>query len=260
MPEERPSVLSIAGFDPSAGAGLLADIKTFEGCGVYGCGIASALTWQNDVHFEKLNWLPFEEMEGQFKTLSGRFSFSYVKIGILPDVGMLNRITTLLKNHNPGIKIIWDPVLKASAGFDFLKKPEAEELKRALKGIYLITPNIHEAQQLSGMEDANNGAGYLSRYTHVLLKGGHKSGPEAEDILFANGQIIEIKGERKVNAAKHGSGCVLSAAITAFLEKGLPLEEACKQAKTYVTAFLQSSPGLTGFHYAIKNEFEAARV
>ena len=116
---KRPYVLSIAGFDPSGGAGVLADVKTFEANKVYGFGVMSALTFQNDSEFEKVEWIPLEKIMEQISVLQKRFQFEYIKIGLIENLEVLNQLILNLKSNISNPKIIWDPILKATAGFDF---------------------------------------------------------------------------------------------------------------------------------------------
>ncbi len=115
----RPYALSIAGFDPSAGAGVLADIKTFETNGVYGLGVVSALTWQNDVEFEKIEWMDCYKIIQQVSILLLRFDIKYIKIGLVESMNVLHQLIGFLKARIKYPVIIFDPVMKASAGFVF---------------------------------------------------------------------------------------------------------------------------------------------
>jgi hydroxymethylpyrimidine/phosphomethylpyrimidine kinase len=246
----RPFVLSIAGFDPSAGAGLLADIKTFENCNVYGLGVVSALTVQNDIEFNKVNWLSFTDIKEQIEVLLKRFSFEYIKIGLIQDLDVLYELILFIKkNNNNNPKIIWDPILKASAGFDFHTSVNQTKLENICKNIYLITPNITEAFQLGTHNHAKDNALYLSTFCNVYLKGGHDEQNTGRDILFLKDKIQIVYENTSDNLSeKHGSGCVLSSAITAFLAKGYGLEETCKHAKEYIIHFLSSNKTLLGYH------------
>jgi len=150
MTGTRPIALSIAGFDPSGGAGLLADSKTFEANAVYGLGVVSALTWQNDIAFEKVEWIPPEKIGQQLRVLQARFSLRYVKIGLVENAGVLLQLTRWIREHAPGAVIVWDPVLKASAGFSFHDRIAPALLEEILQQVDCITPNLPEAQQLFG--------------------------------------------------------------------------------------------------------------
>src|SRR5580704_12896311 len=122
MLKPRSYVLSISGFDPSGGAGMLADIKTFESNKVYGLGVISANTLQNDEEFTKVDWIPVDKIIEQIDILKKRFEFEYVKIGLIESLEVLNTIISYLTSHVSHPKIIWDPILKASAGFEFHKE------------------------------------------------------------------------------------------------------------------------------------------
>jgi len=116
--------LSIAGFDPSAGAGVLADIKTFEANGVYGFGVVTALTYQNDIEFDKVEWMDVEKIEEQVAVLLRRFKMRHVKIGLIENIEVLDRLVQFLKTSISDPVIIYDPIIKASAGFTFHLEPQ----------------------------------------------------------------------------------------------------------------------------------------
>ncbi|WMJ72804.1 hydroxymethylpyrimidine/phosphomethylpyrimidine kinase [Cytophagaceae bacterium ABcell3] len=247
---ERPSLLSIAGFDPSGGAGILADIKTFENNRVYGLGICSALTFQNDSEFIGLKWVPEEDIKQQAEVLFRRFQPEWVKFGLIENLKVLHNLVFWLKERLPNTQIVWDPILKASAGYSFHSDISLKEVQEIASELLLITPNTNEMRQMLPELTASEGAKYLSKYCHVLLKGGHSQGDTANDILYkSNGTEVVFKS-KKLNLDKHGTGCVLSSAILANLSKGYDLEEACKEGKEYITDFIKSHQGLLGYHYA----------
>jgi len=249
MGKERPNILTIAGFDPSGGAGLLADIKTFEAHKTLGMGVCSALTAQNDVQFTKTNWVSLEEMKEQLQVLQERFSFKVVKIGLIESFEILQKIVAYLKEMNPKVKIICDPVLKASAGFVFHSEVAQKTLEAVLSELFLLTPNWEEAQQLAGQEDAKAGAKYLSQFCHVYLKGGHNVANPGKDFLLQKDQKEHALNPKKIGVkAKHGSGCVFSSALAAHIALEYPLLKACVRSKEYVTRFLASNEGKLGYH------------
>jgi len=241
-------VLSIAGYDPSGGGGILADTKTFEQIGSYGCGIITAVTYQNDIECNGVKWLPLQEINKQFDALKSRFDFQFAKIGLVQDANMLKDCIEMLKNYNPGIKIIWDPVMKASAGFEFGNVFSFNDIKPLLKDIYLVTPNINEMQRIFPAPNAEEAAAEVSMYSNVLLKGGHKEGNQAVDILFHKRRTTGFVSDKIMGTDKRGTGCVLSAAITAYLDSGEPLEDACNKAKKYTLNYIKSAERLLGFH------------
>jgi hydroxymethylpyrimidine/phosphomethylpyrimidine kinase len=245
----RPFVLSIAGFDPSAGAGVLADVKTFEACGTYGMGVVSALTYQNDIAFEKVEWLTFSQIVEQIEMLQKRFQFDYIKIGLIENLDVLNQLISYLTSHISHPKIIWDPILKASAGFEFHNEINKNVLEKICTQLYLITPNVPEALKLGVDNDSKKNSQYLSQFCNVYLKGGHNSEKKGNDILFEkNGKEVLFQSETENVFQKHGSGCVLSSAITAYLAKGFSIETACVEAKKYITKFLLRNDSLLGYH------------
>nr|WP_121272370.1 hydroxymethylpyrimidine/phosphomethylpyrimidine kinase [Pedobacter schmidteae] len=246
---DRPYILSIAGFDPSAGAGVLADVKCFEQLEVYGFGVCTALTVQTDTHFLKNNWLSAEQIIEQFAPLLLKFKLSACKIGLIKNTGVLLEVVTYLKSHCPDIKIVLDPVLKASAGYEFHDWEDGlNKLEPVLRQIDLITPNYPEMLSLGGQKEAERSAKVWADYCPVLLKGGHLAGSVGTDYLFLKTEIHELKPGGPRLVSKHGSGCVLSAAITAGLGKGLDLLNACIQGKAYVEQFLDSNNTLLGYH------------
>ncbi len=244
--------LSIAGFDPSAGAGILADIKTFESIGVYGLGICSAITYQNDISFERVDWIKKEQIREQFYVLSKRFKIEFIKIGLVESPDTLIYILDFLKTGNNEIKIIWDPILKASAGFDFHPLFDEKNMEAIYKQLYLITPNREEIKRLVPHFDEIEGARHIGKSCSVLLKGGHAEGEKLVDILFTNNRESNYYADRIPNGAKHGSGCVLSSAITGYLAQRKEINEACKKGKEYIHEFLSSSETLLGIHYKEK--------
>lgn len=254
MPAVRPYAVSIAGFDPSAGAGVLADIKTFECNGVYGFGVCSVITWQNDNAFERAEWLNAEKIISQVEVLRKRFDFKWLKIGLIESLDALEEVVQYLKKDHE-VNIVWDPILKASAGFEFHGNIEKKKLEAICSNLYLITPNRPEALRLIPAFTAEESAEQLSAYCNVLLKGGHSDEARAKDILYTKESVYAFDHERLENAAKHGSGCVLSAAVTSSLAKGHTLEEACAEGKKYVTGFLKSNESLLGYHSVVEKEY-----
>jgi hydroxymethylpyrimidine/phosphomethylpyrimidine kinase len=249
MGKTRPLVLSIAGLDPSGGAGLLADIKTFEANKVYGFGIASANTFQNDEEFEKVEWIKPEVIIEQFEILQRRFKIDFVKVGLIENFEILFGLIAALKRKNAETQIIWDPILKASAGLEFHKRPDQKLLENICKEIYLITPNVPESIKLGSSEDPVENARTLSKFCNVFLKGGHDEKNKGRDFLFIKeGKEFSFKPKTKEKVEKHGSGCVLSSAITANLAKGFKIHPACLRAKDYTTGFLLSNKSLLGHH------------
>ncbi|ELR68165.1 Phosphomethylpyrimidine kinase [Fulvivirga imtechensis AK7] len=239
----HPIAMTIAGFDPSGGAGLLADIKTFEQCGVYGFGCATANTIQDERRVDKVMWHPLDTILDQINILLKKYSVTHFKIGIVESCEVFSAIKTHLISQNPRAQIIWDPVLKSSSGYTFLKNNLP--LENLLKDVSLITPNLPEFNTLFGSEEK---AFQLSHVCDIYLKGGHNESKVGVDHLYSKGIKISFSaGLHKVHQ-KHGSGCVLSSAITAALATGHGLQKACRLAKNYTELFLSSHPSLLGWH------------
>jgi hydroxymethylpyrimidine/phosphomethylpyrimidine kinase len=246
MLKERPYVLTIAGFDPSGGAGILADIKTLEANNVHGLGVCTSITFQNDKTFQGLDWLTVDQIISQLDILFSEYQIHVIKIGLIKDLKTLLFIIKHIKTKNHAAQIIWDPILNASAGFEFHSSINNSELQEVLKNITLITPNIPEAEKLK-LDPS-------TLHCACLLKGGHGT-DHANDILYSNGTMNIIQGERLETAEKHGSGCVLSSAIAAGLSQGLELLDACIKAKLYTAGFLKSTENLLGIHSLKQDEY-----
>ncbi len=250
MKNQRPCVLSIAGLDPCGGAGLLADIKVFERHRVQGMGVCTALTFQNENEFSGLSWVPVENIKKQLDELFRKYRFEYAKIGLVAGWEELEEIVDYLRAQQEGIRIVWDPIMKASAGYEFHKNVDPGRFVRIMQKIYLLVPNIPEIDLLNpdGVTPVIS-ARKLSKHGHILLKGGHSNSAKAEDVLFEQENEYVFSQDRIEGVEKHGSGCVLSAAILANLAKGYPLVESCRKAKNYTTDFLSGNKGLLGYHY-----------
>jgi hydroxymethylpyrimidine/phosphomethylpyrimidine kinase len=262
MPKERPCVLSIAGFDPSGGAGALADVKTFEQHKVLGMSVVTGLTFQNDSEFDGVKWIETDEIIKQIQVLTRKFKFEFIKIGMVESLDVLEKIIAICHLPSTNAKIILDPILKASAGFEIHKNFEKEKLLSILKNIFLLTPNTDEINIFTGLNDPMKSAEHLSKYCNVLLKGGHINKAEVrgqtadgkqptlgKDFLFTTeGKVFPFRPKKISEIGKHGSGCVLSSAIAANLANGNDLQRSCLKGKDYVTKFLTSNKTLLGYH------------
>ena len=249
MTKIRPCVLSIAGFDPSGGAGVLADIKTFEANKVLGMGVVTGLTFQNEDEFEGVEWIETSEILKQTELLFKKHKIEFVKIGMIRDLETLSEIINNIKRKTSNVKFIWDPILKASAGFEIHKTIEKEKVTELCKNIFLVTPNIDEIRILMDEKDEMKATKELSKHCNVFLKGGHSADKKGRDYLFTSeGKVFPFRAKKISENGKHGSGCVLSSAITANLAKGSKLQRTCLEGKEYVTKFLTSNKTLLGYH------------
>ncbi len=251
MEANRPIVLSLAGLDPGAGAGLLADIKTFERHKVYALGICTAQTIQTAERFFSIRWEKTADVLEAVEQMLQHYDVKAVKIGIVENMEALDRIVSFIHHTNAAIKIVWDTVIKSTSGFDFWKgEIDKSKLENVLTKVFLITPNYNEIQQLSAVADAKEAASELSASCNVLLKGGHNKKEEGTDYLFTQNKMEKLQPTVKEVFAKHGSGCVLSSAIAANLALDADILTACKNAKIYIENFLNSNETLSGYHVA----------
>ncbi|MBA0882541.1 hydroxymethylpyrimidine/phosphomethylpyrimidine kinase [Flavobacterium undicola] len=250
MSTNRPFVISIAGFDPSAGAGVLADVKTFEQHQVYGFAINTANTIQTENDFVSIEWTALDFVLQSIETLFEAYEIKAVKIGIVPSLDYLKSIVFLIKKLSPKTKIVWDTVLRSTTEFDFLTIENQNDLIAILKEIELITPNYYEILKLDSKEKSVEViTEKLSKNCSILLKGGHHPTEIGTDYLHTPNQFFRLESKNAKIHPKHGSGCVLSAAITANLALEQELLTACKNGKNYTENFLLSNPSQLGHHY-----------
>lgn len=236
--------MTIAGFDPSGGAGLLSDIKTMEQQGVYGFGIVTANTIQDEERVHQAIWEKPEVILQQIAALFKKYDVKWIKIGIVESSEVFTMIKTYIIAHNPAARIIWDPVLHSSSGFHFFKNELS--LTNLLKDVYIVTPNLPEFVTL--FEDEQQ-AFDSSTSCNIYLKGGHSAEQKGLDYLFYNREKMSFSAKNTDLKSKHGSGCVFSSALTSSLAKGRSLPEACISAKAYTAKFLSSHSSLLGWHH-----------
>lgn len=249
MAEKLIYALTVAGFDGSAGAGILGDVKTMAHFGVYGQAVCTALTEQNEDSFIAPGWVIWERIEAQLETLFKKHTFKFVKIGLVEKSKILKRIVDFIRQKSPDAFIVWDPIATASAGFHFLRDAERAEFLPIMKRIDLVTPNLDEFGFLGLDAAAARGEIAFGKDFALLLKGGHSVGEEAVDILWdKDGSQHKFACPRLEGVEKHGTGCTLSSAILANLALGKSLPESCKIAKEYMTKKLATGDGrLMGF-------------
>ncbi|WP_053405099.1 hydroxymethylpyrimidine/phosphomethylpyrimidine kinase [Persicobacter sp. CCB-QB2] len=243
MNEPRPVVLSIAGYDPSGGAGILADAKTFEQLECLGLTAMTCWTVQNGHQFQSAHWLTVEEVKSQIDAVIAGQEIQFVKIGLVKSWPFLWEIILHLKEVLPTARLILDPILSASAGFEFHAEGADFFQERILPHLFLLTPNQPEADKLGLNFD-------IPLSTNILLKGGHASGADlGTDLLcLMLGDAVKLTSDKGKLPDKHGTGCILSAAITANLAKGHSLEKACQLAKQYLEQCMESNPGILAYH------------
>lgn len=245
-------VLSVAGSDPSGGAGIQADLKTFSALGCYGMAVLTALTAQNTRGVTGVHIPPPEFVGAQIDAIFADVRVDAVKIGMLASGAVVEVVADRLKRHGAR-NIVLDPVLVATSGASLGSPDVIDAIKRYLFPLAtVITPNIPEAVRLSGSTEPQDTAGLeqLARILHgqgapaVLVKGGHLGGDYAEDVLFDGTDARVLRAGRVDTKNTHGTGCTLSSAIAAQLAKGQSLFEATASAKDYLTAALRAADQL----------------
>ena len=239
--KDRPYILSIAGFDPSGGAGSLADIKTFEQHKLQGLSVVTANTIQTEDEFISVNWVEVDVVVQQLHILLDRYKIRYAKIGLIKDASTLKKLLGILNDRK--ITCIWDPILSSTTGVAF--HTQADEFQELLPRIDYITPNWTEIKKLSGANGVEGGK-LLSEVTNVYLKGGH-SEQLGRDLLIKKGSVKAFK-PKKIGLPKHGSGCIFSSALLANLALGFPEIKACLKAKRYTEMRLLSNASLLAYH------------
>lgn len=238
------TALSIAGSDSGGGAGIQADIKTMTMNGVYAMTAVTALTAQNTTGITGILEVTCEFLEKQMEAVFEDIRPDAVKIGMVSSSDLIRTIAVQLRKYKAE-NIVVDPVMAATSGSRLISEDAIETLKEELLPLaYLVTPNIPEAEILSGhkiesREDMFFAAGKISEAYHcnVLLKGGHSLG-DADDLLYADKKAEWVRGKRIANPNTHGTGCTLSSAIAAGLAKGSSLREAVESAKKYISGAL----------------------
>ena len=267
-----PIVLSIAGFDPSAGAGVAADLKTFSAHNCYGVAAITAITVQSTQGVKSVHDTPAAELREQLDTLLDDIKISAIKIGMLGHRGNAVVVAEFLDRAGVA-NVVLDPVMKSSSGDKDLVdaggiKYIVEEL---MKRATVVTPNIAEAEILSGMAIKDHASmeaaarKIVERGARaVVVKGGHMD--KAIDVLFDGAEMLTLGGEHLKSENTHGSGCTFASAIAAQLACGRPLREAVLLAKAYVTKAIEKGfsigkgPGPLDHFYRVHQEPPARGV
>ena len=241
--------LTIAGSDPSGGAGIQADLKTFHQFGVYGEAVITLLTVQNSVRVSRVEVMDTELVLQQLAAVLEDIPPAAAKTGALGSAAMVAAIALAAAQFR--FPLVVDPVMVSKHGLSLLPVEAAQAIRELLlPQAYLITPNVPEAEALSGIkistaQDSRRAAERLVEMgaRAVLVKGGHLEG-DALDILFDGSAWHEFSASRVATPHTHGTGCTYSAAITAGLAKGMPLAAAVGRAKNFIHEAIRTNPGL----------------
>lgn len=224
-------LLSVAGYDPTAGAGVSLDIRIFQSFGYQGMGIVTSLTVQNTLGVRKIHRPPARFIWNQYHALREEVEFSGIKVGMVGCQESINPVLRILAD-NPNTPRIIDPVFKSSAG-DWLLEKESIPIfmKKIRRRASLITPNLEEAELISGMKigtvaEMKKAAQKIFEQTKIpcLIKGGHLQDQNI-DILYDGYKFLSYKN-RKLKKKVHGTGCFLSSVLLCYMAKGLPLDQA----------------------------------
>ncbi len=248
----KPAVcLTIAGLDPSGGAGIIADIKTFSAFGCFATAAVSSVTFQNTQGvFGAVNQTG-KSIRSQVQPLIDDYEIAAVKTGMLPTVAIIKEVARLIKSNNLK-NIVVDPVIRTTSGFDLIDEGTLLALMEYLLPLAtIVTPNIAEAERITHRtlrteDDIKLAARRILSYdgTNVLIKGGHLPGSIARDYLWDGDSLQVFEADFIETTATHGTGCTLAAAIAANLALGKGVVESIQIAKKFVHEGIRTAPGL----------------
>lgn len=250
-----PVALTIAGTDPSGGAGIAADLKTFSALGAYGTAVVTAVTAQSTSGVAAVHQLSGVDVRRQLDVLLDDVAVDTVKIGMLGSAEVTLAVAEVLRERRPAY-VVLDPVMVATSGDRLLDHDAVAALREVLLPLcHLVTPNLPEAADLLGEPEARDEeqmTGQLERLAAlgpgVLLKGGHLAGPRSVDLLLVDGVRSRLDAERVATHNTHGTGCTLSSAVAALRPRAASWTEAATEAKDYLTAALRASDQLEVGH------------
>ncbi|TLM86224.1 bifunctional hydroxymethylpyrimidine kinase/phosphomethylpyrimidine kinase [Pseudarthrobacter sp. NamE2] len=251
-----PRVLSIAGSDPSGGAGIQADLKSIAAHGGYGMAAITALTAQNTRGVSAIHVPPAPFLASQLHAISNDITIDAVKIGMLGDAGVIGTVREWLEKVRPAV-VVLDPVMVATSGDRLLEESAEEALRGLLPLAHLITPNLAELAMLVGAEPQGTWEGALAQGRQlaaatgatVLVKGGHLAGAECPDALVNTGgllgqDVVEVPGERVATRNSHGTGCSLSSAMATVQARLGDWEATLRAVKPWLAGALQTAERL----------------
>jgi len=244
----KKPVLTIAGSDPSGGAGIQADLKALSANGVFGMSVLTSITAQNTCGVSSVFHLPSDIIEAQLDAIFSDIPVTTIKTGMLATPSIIMTVSKKLAMQNIAHLVV-DPVMVAKGGHALLEEEAISSLKSELcPQAFLITPNIYEAEVLSGktiktLAEVRAAAKIIHQLgcRHVLIKGGHLQEQPGTDLLYDGRFFRMYKGEYIQTQNTHGTGCTLASAIAAHLAKGKPIADAIEAAKAYTTEAIRHS-------------------
>jgi hydroxymethylpyrimidine kinase/phosphomethylpyrimidine kinase len=239
--------LTIAGSDSSGGAGIQADLKTFTRLGVYGMSVVTAITAQNSLGVGMVTELAAPVLAGQLAAVLDDIPPASTKIGMLSSAANVRTVIDHVSHHRVP-QLVLDPVMRSSSGTSLLADDALDVMRDELLPLAMVvTPNLDEAEVLSGLSVRTvEGMEAAARRIHemgprnVLLKGGHLEGDRVVDIFFDGKSVFRLVGDRIENPDSHGTGCVLSAAVTAYLARGRDVESAVSWAQVFTRRAIEN--------------------
>jgi hydroxymethylpyrimidine/phosphomethylpyrimidine kinase len=249
------TALTIAGSDSGAGAGIQADLKTFAAHGVYGTSAITAVTAQNTLGVTMFEAVSADLVTAQIEAVVADIGAHAVKTGMLANAAIVEAVAAAIKDLDVPFLVV-DPVMIAKSGDRLIDEEAVGSLKtELLREAFLVTPNIPEAEALSGVhihsdDDRREVARRISAMgaTAVLIKGGHYPGDDIVDLLFEHGEFVEFRHPRVFGRHTHGTGCTFAAAITSHLALGRTLRDAIPRAQRYVADAIRHAPDLGKGH------------
>ncbi|GGC07289.1 hydroxymethylpyrimidine/phosphomethylpyrimidine kinase [Marivita lacus] len=250
------NVLTIAGSDPSGGAGIQADLKTFAANGTYGMAALTALTAQNTQGVTGVELVPPAFVRAQIAAVFADVRVDAVKIGMIATAEIAMAVAEVLSDH-PDVPIVLDPVMVAKGGASLLADDAMEALRTVLVPLAtVVTPNLPEAGRLLDLPEARDREAMTNQARALtalgpkaaLVKGGHLDQPDSPDVLCAGGTLHWLEAPRTVTRNTHGTGCTLSSALAAHLARGVSPLEAAQAAKRFVAGAIAAADALSVGH------------
>ena len=258
----RPVALTIAGSDSGGGAGIQADLKTFQALGVYGASVITAITAQNTLGVRAVHEVPVSVVADQIDAVAEDLGVDGAKTGMLSSAEIIAAVADRVRRWGLQDRLVVDPVMVAKSGDRLLREDAVQALIRDLLPLAtVLTPNVPEAEVLVGRslvsdDDLRQAARDILDLgpCAVVLKGGHRAG-DAADLLFDGERFHTFPAERVDTPNTHGTGCTFSAAIAARLAQGSSVVEAVGAAKAYLTAAIQRAAPLGGGHGPVAHDW-----
>jgi hydroxymethylpyrimidine/phosphomethylpyrimidine kinase len=262
-----PIALTIAGSDPSGGAGIQADLKTFSAFGVYGASVITAVTAQNTVGVRAIHEMPPEIVAAQIDAVLDDIDIDAAKTGMLSSVAIVEIVADRLRAHSVALLVV-DPVMIAKSGDALLRSDAVRALRESILPLAtVVTPNAPEAAVLSGIDvtDAQS-AREAARRIHalgpavVIVKGGHLDGDTSDDLVFDGRSFEVLSGRRVQTPHTHGTGCTFSAAIAASLARGLDPVAAAREARAFLQGAIETAEPLGAGHGPVNHLWRSSHV